>query len=608
MDSIKQDDCRFGVEDRIQSILLGYLNTFDKEGVAAVHIPPQFIKKTDVEDEGKEKGEEKPGTPPQENEANKEGSGVPTKEIGTGNVVDSIAIEKPLDELEKKKEKIEGEEAEKVIKMEDDDDEINEEVPFTITSGSAAGEVEGEEKKAPEEAPNEEAILERIIEYYNTDKNKLGVVLKNTTIATHELHNAFQDFVISVDTIKDSEIQNFKASKGPAIVNNITSVALSLLEPNKAQVGVSFVFFMFKLMLQDIIDFLGVDEMSLPLFSQTFEFKTEHFNPDGRLVTLLGLTLLGLSDLGATREKEGTQNDFYREVCHLLVNHFSRESNRNIEGLNTRNVYEELIYYGIAFNFYNHQIFTITKMEDEENKKTTTSNPMEEFFVTLAAPINANQSEIPPSKIVGLLKKLTYGMATETAAAIPRGVHTTLISLSPTDPEYYFAVNELFRFLFTPGRNDEILLSTDEVPNGYIEAWVLVLGTLTLKDKGFKNNLISAVLMALTSPVVPFDKFLENIATTNLKVLEAYRDDVNKVLENVWSIVRETLKEKLNDIKPQYLVALPKSIFEGKDFQDEIENISFGHKESYFMIHHNSLNDPHVLIETIDRLLGNNSK
>lgn len=608
MDSIKQDDRKFGVEDRIQSILLGYLNTFDKEGVAAVHIPPQFTKKTDVEEEGKEKGEEKPGTPPQENEVSKEGSGVPTKEIGSENAVDSIALEKPLDELEMKKEKIEGEGADKVIKMEDDDDEIKEEVPFTITSGSTPGEAGSEEKKAPEEAQNEEAILEKIIEYYNTDKNKLGVVLKNTTIATHELHNAFQDFIISVDTIKDSEIQNFKASKGPAIVNNITSVALSLLEPNKAQVGVSFVFFMFKLMLQDIIDFLGVDEMSLPLFSQTFEFKTEHFNPDGRLVTLLGLTLLGLSELGATRENEGTQNNFYREVCHLLVNHFSRESKRNVEGLNTRNVCEELIYYGIAFNFYDYQSFTITRMEDEENKKTTTSNPMEEFFDTLAISINANKSEIPPSKIVEVFKRLTYGMVAETAAAIPRGVHTTLISLSPTDPEYYFAVNELFRFLFTPERDDEILLSTDGVPNGYLEAWVLVLGTLTLKDKDFKGNLISAVLMALTSPKVPFGEFLEKLATTNLKVLEAYKEDVNRVLENVWAIVRETLKEKLKGVKPEYLIALPKSIFEGKDFQNEIEDISLDHKESYFRIHHDNLNDPHTLVETIDRLLGNNSK
>lgn len=603
MNNNTQENSKIEVEARIHQILLEYLGAFEKEGVAAVVLPPK-------QKEGKEG--DNAGTPPKENE---KGVEVEKEEEGkTSEVLDKEEDSEmtPSEKVVKveDEQKIEGETTNRDSNNDDDDDdEIKEGVTITIKmeDEEEITKEPDQKQKAPSETIKKPISEKEIINYYSTNAEKLNTVIKSTIKTTNDLWSALQDFIIFVDTIQDSEVTNFKTARGPEIVSAITAIGTTLLGPNKAQVGVSFVYMMFKLILQEMMDFLGVDENTMKMCKKAFEFNPEDFMSQSKFVILLGFTL---SEILEAKEEENKK--FYRDVRFLLRDHFNRENIRNIEGIEVNTLCEELIYYGITFNFYDAQVFTIvtmTEKADEDGKENTKcSNPMKEYFTKLAIPLNTHSAEIIPSEIVLILKKLTIKMMMETAAMLPREIYFIILGLNSTNPRHFFSTHELFKFVFVPEDENLVLFDLGEEEETNLIGWILVLGTLTQKDIYFKNNLIQVTLKALTSPKIPFKQIEENLGKTKMDVLEGYEDDVKNIVDNFRVIVRETIKSNLSEIEPRYLIGIPKAIFEDEKFQDEIENISFADKRAYFDVFFLKLTDQKVVIQVIDRLLGNKSK
>lgn len=603
--SNQEEKSKVGVEARVHQIFLEYLNTFEKEGVAAVILPPK-------QKEGKEAAKEA-GTPPgketkgeeekKKKEEGGEGAKAPSKEAGP---------EVPLNETEKILEE-EKQTAATIKNDDDDDDEIKEGATITITMAGDEDVTKQpeQEQEAPLKPLKKTVLANEIIKFYATNAEKLNSVIKSTVKATNDLCSALHDFIIFVDTMQDSEVAKFKTVKGPEIANIVATIGASLLGPNRAQVGVSFVFMVFKLILQQMTDFLGADEGTTEACKKALEFHTEDFGAQSDFVALLGYTLSALSEV-----KEEENKEFYRDVRILLRDHFSREAVRDVEGIETSAICEELIYYGITFNFYDVQEFTIVTMVEEEpiedgkesTKSTKSTVPMEEYFAKLIKPISALKEKIKPLEIVSVLKRLSRRMPMETAATLPQAIYTMILGLNYINPSHFFSTHELFKFTFVPEGEDLVLFDKSEGSENVLVAWILVLGTLVQKDGDFKNSLIEAMFKALTLPETPFEHTVRSLGSMKLDVLEGYEEDVKKVVDSTWAIVREAIKQNLSKINPKYLIAVPKAVFEDKDFQVEIEKIAFAEKNEYFDIFELELLNQDVMIQVIDRLLGNKSK
>ena len=183
------------VEDKIQHVLLSYLNVFEKEGVAAVRIPPPPPAATEA------------GTPPGSAAATE-----PNKGPGT------VANEKDGDGTKNATETA----VHRRTEEEPMDVEIGSgEVPIDMLKGNAP-DVEGksggegtaanttdEKKDVAMTQKEEETPAEDIISYYASSKGKLKGIVVETIKAVKELNSAFQSFIIFVDTIKESEVLEY---------------------------------------------------------------------------------------------------------------------------------------------------------------------------------------------------------------------------------------------------------------------------------------------------------------------------------------------------------------------------------------------------------------
>ena len=606
--SLEEEVHRPEIEGQIQRILFNYLGVFEKVGVAAVHIPPPPPVATEA------------GTPP--------GTAAATEHNKDPN---KAAEEKDGDDVKTATES----DIHKITEEVPMDIEIgNGEVPIELPKGNApnAEEKNGGEGAAAntadkkkdivmtqeeeEEEKKEETSAEDIISYYASNKGKLKHIVVETIKAVKELNSAFQSFIIFVDTIKESEVLEYKAAQGPLIVKNIASVASPLLVPNKAQVGVSFLYFMFKLMAHGAIEFLGLREEVLQDFNRSFEFDIEDAKPQSKLVTLLSYTLFGLNKYHKSRTES-----FNEEVNTLLRDHFSRNILRNIEGADLSQVCEELMYFGIAFNFYDPRtsvaVHAIEGGDDVYGNNVVESNPMAEFFNIAMGPINTHKKEIPPLAVVHTLKELTKGMPLETAAMIPGEVYAKLLNLNPVDPEFFFVAHEVFKFAFEPDDKSEIIFdqkeednnnnnnnNTNNNNNNSIEIWILVLGTLAYNNKKFYFRLTNVILKAITLHKTPFIETAKKIMMLNPEFLKEHSEGVQNLRENILGLVREVIENNFNIIEPRFIIALPKSVFKEAEFQKQIGSLFLQEIDRYFNKYRNQISTVGMMIELIDRVLG----